>query len=114
MGGGEAVAVAEDGLEVGVEAVVGGEDDGLVDGHGKDDWLGKEDTKGSIHAGEEFGREGSVVFVGDFVVAAVGLFAFSPAVFEEHGGVGFPEEEEPGDGIGGADNGENPEHPAPR
>ena len=51
LGGGEAVAVAEDGLEIGVEAVVRAEDDGLVDGHCEDDWLREEDPEWSVHAG---------------------------------------------------------------
>ena len=50
MGGGEAIAVAEDGLEVGVEAVVCAEDDGLVDGHCEHDWLREEDLERPVHA----------------------------------------------------------------
>ncbi len=35
------------------------------------------------------------------------------AGLKEYGGVGFFEEEEAGDGVGGADDGQDPEDPAP-
>jgi len=52
--------------------------------------------------------------VSNFVFAAVRPFAVLFAGFEEYRGVGFFEEEEAGDGVGGADDGEDPEYPAPR
>lgn len=64
LGGGEAIAVAVDGLEVCVKAVGCGKEDSLVDGHCKDDGLGEEDFEGAFHAGCEFCGEGTVVLVG--------------------------------------------------
>lgn len=48
-GGVEAVELAVDGLEVGVERVRGAEEDGLVYGHGEDDGLREQDAQRSGH-----------------------------------------------------------------
>jgi len=47
-------------------------------------------------------------------VTAIGSFAVLFTGLKEDRGVGFFEEEEAGDGVGGTNDGEDPEDPAPR
>lgn len=46
-------------------------------------------------------------------MTAVGSFAILFTDLEEYGGVGLFKEKEAGEGVGGADDGEDPEDPAP-
>ena len=104
-----------DGLEVRVEGVGGAEENGLVDCHCENDGLGEEDAERADHAASKFCGEGPVVLVRHTVLdvgvghALVMVFAG----FEDRGCVGFFEKEKANDRIDGADDGENPEDPAP-
>ena len=111
----EAVERAVDGLEVCVQGIGGSEKNSLIDSHSEDNRLGEENSEGAGHAVDEPFPEGPVVLVGGAVFGSVGrgvdvgLFAG----FEDRGGIGFFEEEEADDGIEGANDGKDPEDPAP-
>lgn len=87
----------------------------MIDGHSENNRLGEENFERAGHAFNEPRAEGPVVLVGGAVFGSVGgrvdvgLFAG----FEDRRGVGFFEEEEADDGIERADNGKDPEDPAP-
>ena len=111
----EAVERAVDGLEVCVQGIGGSEENSLIDSHSEDNRLGEENFEGPGHAADEPRPEGPVVLVGGAVFGSIGggvdigLFAG----FEDSGGVGFFEEKEADDGVEGADDGKDPEDPAP-
>ena len=112
----EAVERAVDGLEICVQGIGGSEENSLIDSHSEDNRLGEENFEGPGHAADEPRPEGPVVLVGGAVFGSIGgggvdigLFAG----FEDSGGVGFFEEKEADDGIEGADDGKDPEDPAP-
>lgn len=113
LSGGEAIVVAVDGLEVGVEAVIGAEDERLVDGHDENDGLREENSQGPVHGGGKFGPERSMVFVGNLIFVARVFFEILFALFKNHGCIGFFEEEECDDGINSAEDSQDPENPSP-
>ena len=112
----EAVERAVDGLEVCVQGVGGSEENSLIDSHSEDDRLGEENSERPGHAVNEPPAEGPVVLIDGAVFRGVGggvvdvrLFAG----FEDRGSVGFFKEEEADNGVKGADDGKDPEDPAP-
>ena len=112
----EAVERAVNGLEVCVQRIGGSEEYSLIDGHSEDNRLGKENFERAGHAIDEPRAEGPVILVGSAVFGSVGRGGLDVGLFagfEDRGGVGFFEEEEADDGVEGADNGKDPEDPAP-
>ena len=111
----EAVERAVNRLEVCVQGIGGSEENSLIDSHSEDNRLGEENFEGAGHAVDNPCAEGPVVLIGGAVFGSigggvdVGLFAG----FEDSGGVGFFKEEEADDGVKGADDGKDPEDPAP-
>ncbi len=90
----------------------------MVDCHCQNNRLRKQDLQRPQHTLRQPRLEGSIVLARCAVLCAlagggggalVGVFAGG----EDDGGVGFFEEEEADDGIEGADDGEDPEDPAP-
>lgn len=113
MGRGKAIDVAIDGLKVGVEAITGAEDGGLVDCHDENNWLREEDSDGPIHGRRQFLAKGAFIFIYDSVsVASLLLQVVAPGL-EYDGGVGFLEENETENGVAGADDAEDPKYPSP-
>lgn len=113
MGGGKAIVVAIDGLKVGVEAVVGTEDERLVDGHDENNGLREENSQGPVHGGGKSGPERSRVFVGNVISVASVFFEILFALFKNYGRIGFFEEGESDDSVSGADDSQDPENPSP-
>lgn len=115
MSGVKSIECAVDSFEVRVKTVCGAEEDGLVDCHCEDYWLGEEDFERADHATREFRLQGAIVLVGHAVPGAGGggglVVGF--AGFEDGRGVSFFKEEIADYGIEGADDGKDPEDPAP-
>ena len=104
-----------DGLEVRIEGVGGAKEDGLVDCHCENNGLGEEDAERADHAASQFCAQGPVVLVCHAVLGVgVGLaLVMVFAGFEDRRCVCLFEKEEANDRVDRADDGENPEDPAP-
>lgn len=113
MGGGEAIEIAIDGLEVGIETVRGAEDGGLIDCHDEHNRLGKEDSDGPFHGRRQFLAKGAFIFICDLISIASLLFQVLAPRFEYDRGVCFLEENEAENGVADANNAENPKYPSP-
>lgn len=113
MGGGEAIEIAIDGLEIGIETVRGAEDGGLIDCHDEHNRLGEEDSDGPFHGRRQFLAKGAFIFICDLISIASLLLQVLAPRFEYDGGVGFLEENEAENGVADADNAEYPKYPSP-
>ena len=112
----EAVERAVDGLEVCVQGIGGSKENSLIYGHSEDNGLGKENFERAGHALNKPRAERPIILVGGAVFGSVGRGGLDVGLFagfEDRRGVGFFEKEEADDGVEGADNGKDPEDPAP-